>query len=65
MTNLDNLCYDASFFFEPTTIPSNVDNGMGFVAVSTSSDPVKIRIPDDLYLYEVRYYQEHPEEKPY
>ena len=65
MTNMDNLGYDASFFFEPTTIPSNVEDGLGFVSVSTCSDPVKFRIPDDIYLYEIRYQQEHPEENPY
>lgn len=65
MTNLDNLGYDASFFFEPTTIPSNVEDGLGFVSVSTCSDPVRFRIPDDIYLYEIRYLEEHPEENPY
>lgn len=65
MTNMENLGYDASFLFEPTTIPSNVDGGLGFVSVSTSSDPVKFRIPDDIYLYEIRYREQHPEEDPY
>lgn len=65
MNNLNNLGYDAGFFFEPTTIPSNVKGGLGFVAVATDSDPVKIRIPEDMYMYEVRYRQEHPEEDPY
>lgn len=65
MTNLENLGYDASFFFEPTTIPSNVENGLGFVSVSACSEPVRFRIPDDIYLYEIRYLEEHPEENPY
>lgn len=65
MTNLENLGYDASFLFEPTTIPSNVEDGLGFVSVSSCSDPVKFRIPDDIYLYEIRYLEEHPEENPY
>ena len=65
MTNMENLGYDASFFFEPTTIPSNVEDGLGFVSVSTCSEPVKFRIPDDIYLYEIRYLEEHPEENPY
>ena len=61
LTNLSNLGYDASFFFEPTTIPSNVEGGLGFVAVSACSDAVWFKIPDDIYLYEVRYREEHPE----
>jgi len=65
MTNLNNLGYDASFLFEPTTIPSNVEGGLGFVSVSACSDPVKFRIPDDIYLYEIRYREAHPEEDPY
>jgi len=65
MNNLDNLGYDASFFFEPTTIPSNVEGGLGFVTIATDSDPVSIRIPDDIYLYEVRYREQHPEDNPY
>ena len=65
MTNLNNLGYDATFLFEPTTIPSNVDGGLGFVSVSACSDPVKFRIPDDIYLYEIRYREEHPEDDPY
>ena len=65
LNNLSNLGYDAVPFFEPTTIPSNVDGGLGFVSVATDSDPVKIRIPDDMYLYEVRYRKEHPDEDPY
>lgn len=65
LNNLSNLGYDAVPFFEPTTIPSNVDGGLGFVSVATDSDPVKIRIPEDMYMYEVRYRKEHPEEDPY
>jgi hypothetical protein len=65
LTNLSNFGYDASFFFEPTTIPSNVEGGLGFVGVSASSDPAVFKVPDDIYLYEVRYRQEHPEENPY
>lgn len=65
MTTLANRGYDATMFFEPTTIPSNVEGGLGFVSVTTKSDPVTFRIPDDIYLYEVRYREEHPDEDPY
>ena len=65
MTRLSNLGYDASLIFEPTTIPSNVEGGLGFVSISTVSDPAIFRIPDDIYLYEIRYREEHPEENPY
>ena len=49
LQNMETLGYDASFIFEPSTIPVNVNGGMGFVAVEAASKPVSFQIPHDWY----------------
>lgn len=40
LDNLETFGYDASFLVEPTTLPSNVEGGLGFIAVDSGRETV-------------------------
>lgn len=49
LQNMETFGYDASFLFEPSTVPVNVKDGLGFVGVEAASTPVSFKIPHDWY----------------
>ncbi len=47
INNLESLGYDANFIFEPTTIPSNVEGGIGLIDIAASSQIFSFTEPDE------------------
>ena len=51
LNNLENFGYEAQIIVEPTTIPSNVNGGLGMVAVQARTEAAAIELPPQVFTF--------------
>ena len=59
LNNLENFGYTAQVIVEPTTLPTNVNGGLGFVAIRTRAEAAPIELPVGGIVYDWGYDDEY------